>query len=162
LNWQRSKWLRPLVGWASAVYTASALFTIYTVVANYFGLNAGGHAEQYSFYDIVTLFVLGPIFPFLIACFLSAMPSWFLINWSETNSNRSMALSILAGALMATSVSVIIVFGLRNPNIPLFPQLGLLLGYLSATGALSGWMYWSVAGRFAGMWLEEFNEIEGK
>ena len=162
MNWQRSKWLRPLVGWAAAVYTASALFSVYIVVANYFGLNAAGRATQDSFLDMVTLLVLGPIFPFLIACFLSAMPSWFLINWSETNSRRSMVLSILAGALMATFVSMVFVFGLRNPNIPIFPKLFILLGYLSATGALSGWIYWSVAGRFAGMWREEFNEIEGK
>ena len=162
MNWQRSRSLRPLVGWVCAVYAASALFTVYTVSGNYFGFTVGGGTTQYSFYDLVSLFVFGPIFPFLIAGFFSAMPSWFLISWSETNSRRSMALSILAGALMATSVSAIIIFGLRNPNIPLFPQLGLLLGYLSATGALSGLIYWSVAGRFAGMWREDFNEIEDK
>jgi hypothetical protein len=162
VNWQRSRSLRPLVGWVCAVYAASALYTVYVVAGGYFGLTLGGRIMRFSFNDLVLFFVLGPIFPFLISGFFSAMPSWFLINWSETNSRRSMALSILAGALMATFVSVIILFGFRNPNVPLDPKLGLLFGYLSATGALSGWTYWAVAGRFAGMWREGSNEIEDK
>jgi hypothetical protein len=162
VNWQRSRSLRPLVGWACAVYAASALLTVYTVAGNYFGFTVGGGATRYSLGDLVSMFVFGPLFLFLIAGFFSAIPSWFLISWSETNSRRSLALSILAGALIAVSVSAIIVFGLRNPNVPLFPQLGLLLGYLSATGALSGWIYWSVAGQFAGMWREDSKEIEDK
>jgi hypothetical protein len=162
VNWQRSRSLRPLVAWVCAVYAASVSYAVYIVAEKYFGFTVGGRITSYSFDDLVSMFVFGPFFLFLIVGFFSAIPSWFLISWSETNSRRSMALSILAGALMAIAVCVIIVLGLRNPNVPLFPQLGLLLGYLSATGALSGWIYWSVAGRFAGMWREEFNEIEDK